>query len=185
MWIIGGATLIAFSTIVILFPDNAISSSTQSAAVSQQAVVALPVRLKIPAIKVDAAVIEVGLDADGAMDAPEGPGDVAWYKLGPRPGEKGSAVLAGHFGWKNNIPAVFDELSKLKNGDKIYVENDDGTVATFSVRESRLFGEKGNAAEVFTSNDGTAHLNLITCEGVWNKETKSYSQRLVVFADKV
>jgi hypothetical protein len=38
---------------------------------------------------------------------------------------------------------------------------------------------------VFASNDGGAHLNLITCAGEWNKGKKSYSERLVVFADKV
>jgi len=33
------------------------------------------------------------------------------------------------------------------------------------------------------SNDGKAHLNLITCAGVWDEVEKSHSSRLVVFAD--
>jgi hypothetical protein len=30
---------------------------------------------------------------------------------------------------------------------------------------------------------GKVHLNLITCGGVWDKVGKSYSNRIVVFAD--
>ncbi|MFA6519579.1 MAG: class F sortase [Candidatus Paceibacterota bacterium] len=182
-WFIGGATLVAFSTIVILLPDST-SVSAESVPISSQAASSFPVRLKIPAIQVDAAIEHLGLAPDGAMDTPKGPSDVAWFDKGTLPGENGSAVIAGHFGWKDNIPAVFDNLSTLRKGDKLYVENDKGELTTFVVRESRLFGENGNAAEVFNSSDGKAHLNLITCEGVWNKETKSYSERLVVFTDK-
>src|SRR3989344_2613905 len=32
--------------------------------------------------------------------------------------------------------------------------------------------------------DGAAHLNLITCEGAWDKVSRTYSQRLVVFTDR-
>lgn len=141
-------------------------------------------RLKIPRINVDAAVESVGLTPDGAMDAPKGPADAAWFNLGPRPGEIGSAVVDGHFGRYNGVPAVFDNLSKLQKGDKLYVEDDTGATTIFVVRESRSYDPKADATDVFGSSDGKAHLNLITCEGVWDKTQKSYSDRLVVFADK-
>lgn len=143
-----------------------------------------PVRLIIPMIDVDSAFEYVGLTFGGAMDVPKNPINVAWFNLGPRPGEEGSAVIAGHYGWKNNIPAAFDNLNKLRKGDKVYVEDEKGVVTAFVVRELRLYGEKESAANVFFSNDGKVHLNLITCQGVWNKNNKSYSSRLVVFTDK-
>ncbi|MFA6338694.1 MAG: class F sortase [Candidatus Paceibacterota bacterium] len=146
--------------------------------------VALPVRLQIPKINVDAFVEYIGLTAQGDMDVPKGPTNVAWYNLGPRPGEIGSAVISGHYGWKDNILAVFDNLYKLQKGDQIYIEDEKGIITTFVVRESRLYDTKANATEVFSSSDGKAHLNLITCEGVWDKVSKSYSRRLVVLADK-
>ena len=141
--------------------------------------------LAIPKLRINAAIEKAGVTPQGAMAVPKGPSDVAWFDLGPRPGEKGSAVIAGHEGWKNGIAAVFDNLSKLHKGDKVYVANKDGTTATFVVRELRLFGENDYASAVFGSSDGKAHLNLITCEGIWNKARKSYSNRLVVFTDKV
>jgi len=159
--------------------------SVESAQSSAQKTSGLPMRLKIPKINVDAAVQYVGLTSDGKMDVPKGPDDVAWYYLGPRPGDKGSSAIAGHFGWKNNTPAVFDNLHKLQKGDKLYIEDEDGVTMTFVVRESKGYDPKTLAAEVFISKDDKAHLNLITCEGIWDKVSKSYSQRLVVFTDRV
>ena len=161
-----------------------VQSSKFGSSTTKQTVIGLPIRLKIPKINVDASVIYVGLTSSGAMDIPKGPDEVAWFNLGPRPGENGSAVIDGHFGWKNNIPAVFDNLYKLKKGDKIYIEDDAGKTITFVVIEIGLYNQNGDASNVFGSNDEKAHLNLITCEGIWNATQKSYSNRLVVFSDK-
>lgn len=158
-------------------------SFVSSQILSSQTSVSFPIRLKIPKIGIDASVISVGITPQGAMDVSKSPADVAWFNLGPRPGESGSAVIAGHYGWKNGIPAAFDNLSKLRKGDKIYVKDEKGTTAVFVVRELQIYGENENVSSVFSSNDGKARLNLITCGGVWDKIRKSYSNRLVVFTD--
>jgi LPXTG-site transpeptidase (sortase) family protein len=144
----------------------------------------LPTRIEIPKISVDAAIEYVGLTPQGAMAVPTGPTSTAWFDLGPRPGENGSAVIAGHEGWKDGIRAVFDDLYKLRAGDEVYVKDEEGATTTFVVRDVRTYGQNGDASDVFGSSDGKAHLNLITCEGIWNAAEKSYSNRLVVFADK-
>lgn len=144
----------------------------------------LPVRLLIPSIEVDADVLYVGLAPDGSMDVPKGPLQVAWYMHGPKPGEKGSSVIDGHSGWVGGIPAAFDDLSKVKIGDKIYVENYIGEITTFVVRELKTYSPNADTSDIFISNDEGSHLNLITCTGFWNKILKSHSSRLVVFTDK-
>ncbi len=144
----------------------------------------LPIRLKIPKIKVDAAVEYVGRTPEGAMDVPKNQENVAWFELGQRPGENGTAAIAGHYGRKNNRASAFDTLYKLRKGDKIYVEDDKGEVITFVVRESRRYDPDADASDVFGSNDGRSHLNLITCEGAWDEASQSYSHRLVIFTDK-
>lgn len=150
----------------------------------EQASVELPVRLKIPKINVDAPVEQVGLAPDGAMEVPKERANVAWFNLGQRPGENGSAVIAGHYGWKNGKASAFDNLYKLRKGDKLYIEDGNGATITFVVRESRRYDPQADASAVFGSNDGKAHLNLVTCEGEWDKVSKTYSKRLVVFTDK-
>lgn len=145
----------------------------------------IPVRLKIPKIQVNAPIELVGLTSDKDMGVPTGPKTVGWYRFGPRPGEVGSAVLDGHFGpWKNGDRSVFENLNKLKKGDKIYTVDKKGLVTTFIVRGNRQYDPEADATNVFRSKDGLAHLNLITCNGTWNRDSKKYSNRLVVFADK-
>lgn len=164
---------------VLPIEDVAISS------IQEQSRVGLPVRLKIPNIHVDAPVEYVGLTSDGAMDVSESLDDVAWFDLGPRPGENGSSVIAGHYAGKNNsTSAVFDNIHKLRIGDKVFIEDDEGVVTAFVVRETRIYGKDEAAPEVFSSSDGKAHLNLVTCTGVWSEADKTFSHRLVVFTDK-
>lgn len=182
---------VVFSIIILFLTFNSssfgfyaeLTSSTNNQTL-QQTNLELPVRLKIPEIGIDSTVEYVGFTSDGAMDVPKIPADVAWFNLGPRPGENGSAVISGHFGWKDNIPAVFDNLHKLQKGDKVYIEGGGEVTTIFVVREVRTYGENEDASDVFVSNDGKSHLNLITCEGVWDKAKESYSKRLVVFTDK-
>lgn len=143
-----------------------------------------PTRLIIPKLKVDSFIESVGLTAGGAMDTPQKQENVGWFKLGQRPGETGSAVMAGHYGWKDKKPSVFDNLYKLRVGDKIYVTDENGNSISFIVRETKRYSASYNAEAVFSSSDGKSHLNLVTCEGSWNKISKSYPTRLVVFTDK-
>src|SRR3989338_10115364 len=99
----------------------------------------LPIRLKIPNINVDAPIEHVGLAPDGAMDVPKERANAAWFELGRRPGENGSALLARHYGWKNGKSSVFDNLYKLRKGDKLYIEDDKGVIVSFVVREIRRY----------------------------------------------
>jgi LPXTG-site transpeptidase (sortase) family protein len=146
--------------------------------------IGVPVRIRIPSIGLDAAIEKVALTADGFMDVPVDPLNTGWYELGPRPGETGSATISGHVNWINNPVAVFADLHNVKSGDRIIVQDDNGAFISFVVREIRSYDAEADAVDVFTSNDGKAHLNLITCDGVWDKVAKSYSQRLVIFTDK-
>lgn len=144
----------------------------------------LPVRLKIPGIHVDSAIEYVGLTPQGAVGIPKNPNNAAWYNLGPQPGDIGSAVITGHVNWYYGATGVFANLHKLKPGDKITVQDDKGSVFSFVVREIRDYAAAGDATDVFYANDEKAHLNLITCEGVWDRSAQQYTQRLVVFTDK-
>lgn len=141
-------------------------------------------RLEIPSINVDANIKSVGLTKEGIMDTPNNADDVWLFALGKRPGEKGSAVIAGHYGvWKNGKVSVFNKLNKLKKGDKLHIWDEKWEIISFVVRESKIYDLKADASEVFISDDGKSHLNLITC--VLDKKTKKYSKRLVIFTDKI
>lgn len=144
-----------------------------------------PARLSIPSINVDAPIIQVGLTADGSVDTPKGADEVAWFNLGPKPGEMGSSVIVGHYGlWKNGEHSVFDNLNKLEKGSKIYVTNDKGSKVSFAVREIRTYNPGDSVPDIFYRKDGT-YLNLITCGGTWIPGMQTYNKRLVIFANLI
>ncbi len=144
----------------------------------------LPVRIKIPKINVDAKLDYIGLTPQGDLSAPKDPTSAGWYEQGPRPGDSGNAIIDGHFGYKSNRPAAFDDLYTLKIGEKVYVEDDNGTTILFLVSELREYEPGADTSDIFRPKDGKAHLKLITCKGSWDKTQKTYSARLVLSADK-
>ena len=143
---------------------------------------ARPVRLVIPKIGLNAVVEYVGLTSGRDMASPSGPGTVGWYKFGPRPGNKGSAVIDGHSGYADGRRAAFDDLPKLKVGDKFYVKDARGKRVTFIVRRTRLYARNASAEGVFGSTK-SRRLNLITCTGSYDEAAGTHAKRLVVFAE--
>lgn len=145
----------------------------------------VPTRITIPRINVVSNIESVGTTKDGAMDIPKSAENVAWFESGVRPGEVGNAVISGHYGKKNNKISTFDYLHTLKKGDMVFIEDDNDNTIIFMVREVKRYPWKSKSDDVFISKDKKSHLNLITCEEVWDNESKSFSNRLVVFTDRI
>ena len=146
----------------------------------------LPVRLAIDTgrVRVDAPVEYVGLTPDGAMGTPDGWWNVAWYRLGPRPGEPGNAVLAGHLD-STAGPAVFWDLERLNPGDIVSVIDDRGQTIHFRVTRTQVYyTDDAPLNEIFGPAQGS-HLNLITCDGSFDPAAGVYDRRLVVFTDRI
>lgn len=145
----------------------------------------LPIRLVIPAIKVDASVQYVGLapDDSGEMDVPSNFTDVGWYQFGVRPGMRGSAVIAGHFNGKTVPKAVFYDLGTLQFGDEVIIMSADGMQTIFSVVKVETYEYDASTVDVFVSTDEKVKLNLITCGGQWLPNEKSYNKRTVAFTE--
>lgn len=144
---------------------------------------AKPTRLRIPQIAVDAPFTELALGPTGQLDAPP-PDDknlVGWYRDGVTPGERGSAVVAGHIDTSKG-PAVFLLLSLLLPGNKVEVSRADGTVAVFSVDSVETFAKNAFPDQKVYGKTPDAQLRLITCGGTYDKQKRDYLDNVVVFA---
>ncbi len=141
------------------------------------------INLIIPSILVDTKLGESGISNTGEVEASTDPSVATWFNESAKIGERGTAVVSGHYGWKNNTSAVFDNLNQVKVGDKIYTE-ENNKITTFIVRDIKIYDLNDNAELVFNSNDDKSHLNLITCAGKWDSVKKTYSERLVIFSER-
>ncbi len=178
-------SLIAASFIILLgfasvYVEHAIKTRPLPAPVG------VPGRLIIPAVGVNTLVQLVGVDSEGRMGLPSNFTDVSWYKYGPRPGDKGSAVIAGHLDTAIDANAVFADLSILKEGDLITITDKTGQEILFKVTGKEIYDEdKAPLEKIFDQSRGKRRLNLVTCDGTWNPKTKNYSQRLVIYSERV
>lgn len=148
----------------------------------QQAAEPAPTSVRIPAMDVAADIVPVGVDdATGQMAVPPSGDLVAWYRHGPEPGLPGSAVLAAHVDFAGR-EGVFFDLGDLQSGDLVSVSFEDGTARDFSVvaNESYVKTELP-LAEVFR-RDGPATLTLVTCDGAFDQDARSYIENRVISA---
>jgi hypothetical protein len=135
----------------------------------------------IPAIGVDARVEALGLDRDGRVAAPVGWDDAGWFSLGPRPGQPGPAIVAGHVDSPTG-PAVFHRLGELRPGATVEVRRADRTTVRFGVqRVERYPKDAFPEAEVYGPAVGP-ELRLITCGGAFDTTTGHYVDNVVVYA---
>lgn len=142
--------------------------------------IAVPVRLRIPAIGVDIPLQRLGLAPDGTIAAPDWQ-RAGWYEGGPRPGQPGPAVLLGHVDTTAG-PAVFYRLDTLRPGDAVTVERADHTSVTFRVAGRLQVAKSAFPADLLYAPTLSPVLRLVTCGGKFNKKTHHYFDNIVVTA---
>jgi sortase (surface protein transpeptidase) len=142
---------------------------------------AAPVSLTIASVGIAAPVLELGVSAEGEMEAPPTPDVVGWYRMSARPGQPGNSVLSGHVDWARNT-AVFWGLRKLHKGDPIVVGGADGANHTYIVEWNESFPWQTAPVNRIVGPSADSLLTLITCEGVYDKRSQQYSERRVVRA---
>jgi LPXTG-site transpeptidase (sortase) family protein len=142
---------------------------------------ALPVRLRIASIGVDAPIVPVGLEPDGSMAATEEAHVIGWYEPGPRPGEVSNAILTGHVDWQQQT-AVFFRLREVKPGDTVEVISGFKTLYRYQIESVRPYRtDEAPVAEIFAPTSAP-FLTLITCDGPFDHARREYLDRLVVRA---
>ncbi len=88
------------------------------------------------------------------------------YEFGAKPGERGTAVLVGH------TPGVFSNLTRLKNGDRIFLNGHTYQINNIIIYKTAAFPTK----EIYGPGNGFG-LNIITCHGA--------GERLVIFSNMI
>jgi sortase (surface protein transpeptidase) len=137
--------------------------------------------LRIPAIRVTAAIIPTGVNRDGSAAVPSlaDVQKVGWYEYGAVPGAPGPAILFGHVDTYIG-PAVFYRLYLLRRGARVYVRADGRSMA-FSVTSIQQVSKQAFPASVYAPRRAPM-LYLITCAGDFNYVTRHYDDNIIVTA---
>jgi sortase (surface protein transpeptidase) len=143
----------------------------------------MPMRMVIPTLGVNAKIEYVGVDKDNNMDIPKDPQNVAWFKPGTIPGNPGNAAINGHLDWYGVKEAVFFHIDKMKPGDRIYVRDDKGRDRAFVVTKQQVCTWNNCPLMDIFGPTSSTRLNLITCNGTFDRAQQNYDKRLVVYSE--
>jgi Sortase domain len=143
-----------------------------------------PVRVQIPAIGVDSALMQLGLQVDGSLQVPPSGFPAGWYTGAPTPGELGPAILAGHVDWGGQ-PGVFYHLRDLQPEAEITVTRQDGSATVFRVTQVKQYPKDEFPTDVVYGDLDHPGLRLITCGGSFDRETRNYDDNIIAFADLI
>lgn len=144
-----------------------------------------PKMIYIPALNVSSRVKQVGVNSKGQLDVPGNIYDTAWYKESALPGAiGGSTLIDGHVSGPTQKGAFYN-LKNIKESDKITIEKGDGKRVDYKVKKVEIVEtsrvEMANMLVPITP--GSHGLNLISCTGKYNEQTKDFEQRVLVFAE--
>lgn len=143
-----------------------------------------PVSLSVPAIGLRANLTTLGLNANRTVQVPMFFGVPGWYRLGPSPGQLGSAVILGHVDSYAG-PAVFFRLGDLKVGNVVTVTLADHATLHFSVIGVAMYSKSHFPDRLVYGPRPYSALQLVTCGGVFDDATGHYLSNLVVYTSLV
>ena len=147
----------------------------------------VPVHLSVPAIGVDSGLLQIGLNAAGAIQTPPLVRDshAYWLTVSPTPGQLGPATIIGHVDSAAYGPGVFFRLGALRQHDTISITRADGLVAEFAVERVVEYPKAQFPTFAVYGNTDNAALRLITCGGIFDPAVHSYESNIVAYASLV
>jgi hypothetical protein len=140
----------------------------------------MPVELTVPALSLSVSLSTLGLNPDGTVQVPTDVQQPGWFRLGPTPGQIGSAVILGHVD-SSAGPGVFFKLQSLVAGDSVDVGLADGVTAEFKVTSVATYLKADFPDSAVYSSNGTSALQLVTCGGAFDSATGHYLSNIVVY----
>ena len=129
-------------------------------------------------------VSQLGLNRDGSPAVPTNFQLPGWYKFGPSPGQRGSAVILGHVDSYRGR-AVFYSLVNLRPGNRIFVTLANGRKVQFAVIGLRMYTKRQFPIRLVYGPRTYSALQLVTCGGVFDHRTGHYLSNIVVFTAQV
>ncbi|HEX5195980.1 MAG TPA: sortase [Gaiellales bacterium] len=138
-------------------------------------------RVRVPAIGVDASVVSLGLNSDSTLQVPTNATDAGWWSGGTAPGGRGAAVIVGHVNWGGR-EGVFGRLHEVVPGQDVLVTHRNGVTDRYRVTSTAIYPKISFPTGLVYGPLPYPGLRLITCTGSFDPSTGHYADNLIVFA---
>lgn len=147
---------------------------------------AVPTRIYFPDRKIMMEVEPVGIVEEGKKKGQMATIDsatvAAWFEPGPKPGERGNAIINGHVRF-GGVKGYFSILPELELRERVIIQHEDGTFTVFRVRSIDFYQYDAVPQSVMELESDSPMLTLITCHGEFQHDVGTSEERCVVICD--
>jgi len=137
-----------------------------------------PVRIRIPALGLDAAIEDTGYDSSHTMEIVPSADIISWLRESSIPSNDGNAILGGHNKWKGKICPLY-ELDTLEIGEEMEIEYEDGLCLKFKLESVFVYALATAPAGLIMDVGGEARVTIITCKPPFNPRIGTSDNRIV------
>jgi hypothetical protein len=143
-----------------------------------------PVRVVVPDLGIDMPVEPQGVDEQGRMALPGDALTAGWYRHGPAPASAaGATVVAAHVDDPVQV-GPFALLRDVREGAAVDVVDAAGTTHRYTVTRTETVPKTAFPAGTVFDRTGDPRLVLVTCGGRWDRGQRSYTENVVVTAER-
>lgn len=145
-----------------------------------------PRMLKIAKLGINARVLSMGVNLDNTIQAPINIYDSGWYKDSAKPGQSGAVFINAHASGPTR-EGLFAYLDTLQVGDEVEIEKGDGSTVRYRVVHNETIDlKKVDMGKVLSTYNGAEKgLNLMTCNGSWLQDSRTYDHRTMIYTEQV
>ena len=153
-------------------------SATPSPSPTPRVMGEVPVRVRIPALEVDAEIQDTGVEESGRMEVVASAFIISWLRDSAIPGNDGNSILAGHNRWAGQDGHLID-MDTLTVGDALEIEYADGEKRTFLLESVFIYALKTAPTAEIMDAGGPARITVITCKGPYNASWGTSENRII------
>jgi sortase family protein len=174
------ATATGTATAATTAPAPSAASTTPAARASATPIPpGAPNALALPAQRVAAPVVAMGVRSDGELEVPDSVRTVGWWVgSAPAGSARGSTVLAGHVDSAAQGVGAFAALRDVSVGSPVVLTDVFGATHAYRVTARRTYPKYALPRGVFSG----APLVLLTCGGPFDESAGRYRDNIVVYA---
>ena len=140
---------------------------------------AWPVWMYIPALNVDAEVLDTGTDyVFDSMEIAPSASIISWWRESVIPGNKGNAIFGGHNRWRGENGQLL-HMDTLEVGDEMEIIYADGTSLKYRLESVFVYPLATAPARIIMYTGGETRVTLITCKDPYNPAIGTSDNRII------
>ena len=144
-----------------------------------------PKYIRLNTIQTEGYIQSVGVDQNKQVAVPNNIHLAGWFRDTVLPGKKGLSIIDGHVDGRTSA-GIFKSLGNLKQDDQFTVEMGNGSSKTFKIKKVSTIDTSLANNELFSQDPLIkSQLNLITCGGTFDKQSKQYDKRVIAVSELV